>query len=455
MKKTIIFLLFSSICFSAIYAQSELNKSSLRTYLSADSTSYAGVLFVNQIWTRYIQNNPDINGVNQYPDMDIALRRSRIVLYSWLMDRVFIYTQLGLDGQTYRSGKKPGLNAYNAQTEFIVKKNKLHIGFGLNTWNGVSRYNNSKLLEFLVVDNPAFVYPVGGTFAQFGRQFGIYAKGRLNDFHYQLILAKPFEYGTSEISSPKTTERINENMAVKGYFQWQFLDNEDHLFPYMTLNNLGRKRILNFGAGFYYQPEAMLVEAEKDISTVDPLLAAMLIGAGQEDKLPQFADYFPSKISDIFLAAADVFLDIPTAKHGSITSYLGYYYYFFGPNYLRSGGKLNVSRMDASLAIDQGIGNAEWEIGTGQIIRGEFGYMLPGEGMKNRIQPYGAFTWKDFEALDQASVQFDVGVNWLMYGHNLKWTLQYSNRPIYNRVDGLNKISSYKGQVILQTQVYF
>ena len=442
-------------CFFPLFSQSDLKVPNLRLYLSEDKSSYAGMLMVNQIWTRYIMNNPDKYGVEQYGDFDLGIRRSRLILYTYLMDRAFIYTQIGYDGQTYRTRQTPAINLYNAEAEFIFSKEKLHVGFGLNTWNGISRYSNNKLLEFLVVDNPGFAYPVGGTFDRFGRQLGIYAKGTLDKFHYRISIVKPFEYGSDSISTPVTIERLNENFAVKGYFEWQFFDKENTLFPYMTMNNLGRAKMLNIGAGFYYHPEAMLVEAEKDLSTVDPFLAGWLIMAGAEHLLPNYADYYPSQISDIFLAAVDVFLDMPTRNQGSVTSYLGYYYNFFGPNYLRSMSKMNVSRMPVEIALPQGIGNSEWEVGTGHIVRGEFGYMLPGHGLKNRFQPYGALTFKKFEALDDASIQFDAGINWLMYGHNLKWTLQYSSRPIYTEVDGQQLWTSSKGQVILQTQIYF
>jgi hypothetical protein len=448
---TIIFLLN----LFAGFAQEELKMPNLKWYLSEDKSSYAGMLMVNQIWTRYIMNNPDINGVDQYSDFDIGIRRSRLIFYTYLMDRVFIYTQIGYDGQTYLTKQNPAINLYNAETEFIISKDKFHVGFGLNTWNGISRYSNNKFIEFLVVDNPGFAYPVGGTFDRFGRQLGIYAQGTLDKLHYRVSVVKPFEYGIDSISTPVTTERINENFAVKGYFEWQIFDKENTLFPYMTMNNLGRAKMLNIGAGFYYHPEAMLVEADKDLSTVDPFLAAWLISAGAEDQLYNLADYYPSQISDIFLAAVDVFLDVPTKRHGSITSYLGYYYNFFGPNYLRSMGKMNVSKMPMGIALPQGIGNSEWEVGSGHIVRGEFGYMLPGQGLKNRFQPYGAFTFKKFEALDEACVQFDAGINWLMYGHNIKWTLQYSSRPIYTEVDNQDLWTSSNGQVILQTQIYF
>ncbi len=439
----------------SVFAQDELNTPNLRVYLSDDKSSYAGMVMVNQIWTRYIMNNPDVNGVEQYGDFDLGIRRSRLILYTSLMDKVFIYTQLGYDGLTYLSKQNPGINLFNAQTEYIFSRDKLHVGFGLNTWNGISRYSNNRLLEFLVVDNPGFTYPVGGTFDRLGRQLGIYAKGTLDKLHYRVSVVKPFEYGVDSVSTPVTTERLNENLAVKGYFEWQFFDRENTLFPYMTMNNLGRAKMLNVGAGFYYHPEAMLVESEKDLSTVDPFLAGWLIMSGAEHLLPAFADYYPSKISDIFLAAVDVFLDMPTKNNGAVTSYLGYYYNFFGSNYIRSMSKMNVSKMPLGIALPQGIGNSEWEVGTGHIVRGEFGYMLPGKGLKDRLQPYGAFTFKKFEALDEASLQFDAGINWLMYGHNLKWTLQYSSRPIYTETDDKMLWTSSKGQVILQTQIYF
>ncbi len=438
-----------------LFAQFEPNGNKLKVYLNDDKSSYAGIMMNNQIWTRYIWNNPDKNGVEQYSDIDLGIRRSRLTFYASLMDRALIFTQVGYDGLTYRSPRKPGINLYNAEAEFILAGDYFHLGFGLNNKNGISRYASNKNFEFLVVDAPGFTFPVAGTFDEFGRQLGIYARGDLGNLNYRVSVVKPFEYGVDSVSSPVTTERINENFAVKGYFEWQFFDKENATFQQMTMNNLGRAKMLNVGAGFYYHPEAMLVEAEKDLSTVDPFIAALLIAAGQQERLYEMADYYPSQISDIFVAAADVFIDMPTKRGGAVTGYLGYYYHFFGPNYLRSAGRMNVSKMSAEDALPQGPGNAEWELGTGHIVRGEFGYLLPGTGLKNRLQPYGAFTFKAFEGLGEASAQFDAGINWLMYGHNIKWTLQYSSRPVYTEVDDQQMWTVSKGQVILQTQIFF
>jgi hypothetical protein len=426
-KKHVLFFSILVIIGSKVFAQDELNQPNLRFYLSDDKTSYAGALFVNQIWTRHIWNNPDASANDMGGDFDFAIRRSRAIFYTYLFDKVFMYMQLGADGISFKTQGNPVLSLFNAQTEYIFIKDKFHLGFGLSTWNGLSRYNNSRLLEFLVVDNPAFAYPVGGRHDRFGRQLGIYAKGTIGKMHYRTSVTKPFQFGVAENNQLSgVTERINNNLAYKGYFAWQFFDTEGTLMPYMTMNNLGRTRMLNIGAGFYYHPEAMVQPS----------------GSG--------FDY-----PDIFLFAIDAFLDMPLNNGAAITSYLVYNNYNFGDNYLRTAGAINVSMADPGSAIRQGVGNAEWEIGTGKIVRGEIGYLLPGKGLKNRFQPYGAFTRKNFMALDEASLQYDLGINWLINSHNLKWTLQYSSRPVYTMVANKYEWTESKGQLILQTQIYF
>lgn len=430
MKELVLILMvvvFGLIPVHNLFAQEDLKQPNLRFYLSDDKTSYVGALFVNQIWTRHIWNNPDAAGNEMRGEFDAAIRRSRAIFYTYLFDKVFMYTQFGADGISFKSQGNPVISLYNAQTEYIFIKDKLHLGFGLNTWNGVSRYNNCRLLEYLVVDNPGFAFPVANRFDKFGRQLGFYAKGTVGKLHYRTSIVKPFQYGVNEHDQiQKTTERLNSNWAFKGYFEWQFFDNEATLMPYMTMNNLGRAKMLNLGGGFYYHPEGMIQPS----------------GNGFE---------YP----DIFLFAVDAFLDIPLKKGAAITSYLAYNDFNFGNNYIRSAALIHVSTANPVTALKQGTGNAEWEVGTGKIIRGEAGYLLPGKGMKNRFQPYGAFTWKNFMALDESSLQYDLGLNWLVNAHNLKWTLQYSSRPIYTTVEGKDVWSSSKGQLLLQTQIYF
>jgi hypothetical protein len=349
-----------------------------------------------------------------------------MTFYAQLLNKVFFYTQVGYDGQTYRSEKKPGINLYSAVTEFILLKNKIHLGFGLHSWNGLSRYANSNPAKLLVIDKPGFADPVYNTFSQFGRQFGMYAKGNLNQFHYRISVSKPFEYGVLGGVVGKTIERVNENLSVKSYFAWQFFDTDDSLLPYMAMNNLGQGKIFNLGAGFYYHPQSTTGIWDNQTET-----------------------------SDIFLFGLDGFWDLPLKNKGAITSYFLYNYNFFGRNYLHSGSLMNVSRMDEEFTIEQGAGNSQWDVGTGHIVRIELGYLLAGQIIKSKLQPYGAVTYKNFEALDEASFQFDIGINLLTYWQHTKWTLQYSTRPIYGFVGNRNIVTHAKGQISFQTQIWF
>jgi hypothetical protein len=45
---------------------------------------------------------------------------------------------------------------------------------------------------------------------------------------------------------------------------------------------------------------------------------------------------------------------------------------------------------------------------------------------------FGAVTYKNFDALEQSSTQFDVGSNFFLDGHHAKITAQYSTRPVYS-----------------------
>lgn len=100
-QKLIIFSVLLILC-SKLIAQDELNQPNLRFYLSEDKSSYAGAVFVNQIWTRYMWNNPDAAGNNKGTDFDVAIRRSRAIFYTYLFDRVFMYTMLGSDGISFK-----------------------------------------------------------------------------------------------------------------------------------------------------------------------------------------------------------------------------------------------------------------------------------------------------------------------------------------------------------------
>ena len=149
-------------------------------------------------------------------------------------------------------------------------------------------------------------------------------------------------------------------------------------------------------------------------------------------------------------------LDMPVGtKKGAITAYSVFYDYDFGPNYLRNLGIMNVGVANPNFtgqAALAGAGNAQPTMGSGTIWYTQAGYLIPDSSAKPvvRFQPFGAFTRKNFDALDKASSQFDVGANFFIDGHHAKITTQYSTRPVYTTPS----TSSLKGEFLIQLQVY-
>jgi hypothetical protein len=68
--------------------------------------------------------------------------------------------------------------------------------------------------------------------------------------------------------------------------------------------------------------------------------------------------------------------------------------------------------------------------------------------------PYATFTYKNFDRIGKSSGQIDLGLNYLINGHNAKITLQYSTRPVYKSVAGDPVRNGSKGEMILQTQIF-
>jgi hypothetical protein len=367
-----------------------------------------------------------------------------------------ILTHIGVNNQTfinggasgssgtggYGAGKKAGLFFHDAWNEYAVllpseKQNfSLSVGAGLHYYMGLSRMTMSSTLNYLTIDAPIFNWPLIEASDQFARQIGLFAKGKYKKFEYRLSLNKPFSTNltptdVSDAASARAVDNNNPSQWSKaGYFEYQIFDKESNFLPYKVGTYLGTKKMLNVGAGFYTDPKA----TETSVN-------------GELESHP------------INLLAADVFVDMPIGpkdKKMAVTGYSVFYNYDFGPNYIRNIGIMNQGVTDPNFTGDYalaGPGNSQPTIGTGTIWYTQAGFLLPSkqEKPKVRFQPFAAYTYKNFEALDQASNQFDFGSNIFLDGHHAKFTAQYSNRPIYTSPD---TIDSYKGQFTVQFQIY-
>ena len=263
----------------------------LRIDLDTSGSRYLRVIFWNQIWVRNIQHNPG-SIVNEQPvenTWDIGARRLRLMGYAQITPRYLILFHIGINNQTFATGgapggsgtgpngiaKKPAVFFHDAWNEYAIIpainpvtgiKNKytLYFGAGLHYWNGLSRMTSASTLNFLALDAPMVNWPLVENSDQFVRQFGMYVKGKLGKFNYRMHLNKPFATNVTPpdpdpIRGPIAVDNNgNSNAAIGGYYDYQFLDQEENLLPFRVGTYVGSRKIFNIGAGFFHTKNGTL-----------------------------------------------------------------------------------------------------------------------------------------------------------------------------------------------------
>ena len=458
MKKTLFLAAIFLLSLKGFSQGSTDYGSGLKFNLNDDGSKFMRVIAWNQIWFRSAEMNPGTMIGNEAASTatDIGNRRLRFLAYAQVSKRYMILTHFGINNQTftnggaagssgtgaYGAGKKPGLFFHDAWNEYAIalpekdKKFSMSLGAGLHYYMGLSRMTMGSTLNFLTIDAPIFNWPLIENSDQFARQVGLFAKGKYGKLEYRMSYNKP--YATNLVPANVTVadnavavdNSGNTKWSKAGYFEYQFLDQEANVLPYKVGSYLGTKKVFNLGAGFYTAPDATRSSVNSTINK-----------------------------HDITLLSADVFLDLPIGKKENkmaVTAYSVLYDYDFGPNYLRNVGIMNLGSVDPNFTGNRalaGPGTAQPTIGSGTIWYTQAGILLPNkvEKPKLRIQPFGAVTYKNFDALTQSSTQFDVGSNFFIDGHHAKITTQYSTRPVYTSTT--NK-SGYLGEFVVQLQIY-
>jgi hypothetical protein len=427
--------------------------------LSDDGNKYVRFIMWHQFWATATQNNPGttdvagrpIDGTNSSKSWstDMALRRSRFLAYAQVSPRCLILTHWGINNQSFstgaqgsngsnaagfnNAGKKPHLFVHDAWTEFEVVKDKLTMGAGLHYFNGLSRSSMASTLNFMTLDAPIFNWQNIELTDQFARQLGFFAKGYLGKLEYRVALNKPFAAGATPAGAARgaAVNVLNENWATMGYLSYNFKGKESNKLPFYVGSYLGSKEVFNVGAGWYSHKGASIFK-----------------GAGTStDSSFQNHRHF----------AVDVTYEKPLnkTKGTALSAYAVMYNMDFGTNYLRSVGILNLHPASAGAVSKAGGGNAQYTIGSGTTVYGQMGYLLPKMKNGQAFMPYGTLTYKDFEALPEATTQFGLGVNYFVIGHNAKITLEYQSRPVFGADSaGATVRNGSKGEFILQTHIF-
>ncbi len=419
-------------------AQNFLKDRQLKFKFNEEGTHYVQLSMVGQLWVRYDHNNPGstVFGNAQAHTFDIGVRRWRMSLFSQVTDRVFIFTQFGMNNFSSSSKQFSGFFIHDAYAEYAVHKQGLFIGAGLSGWNGLSRYASPSVGSILTMDAPLFQQVTNGVNDQFLRKLSVHFKGKLNKLDYRLAVTKPMAVQNAviavrDLSQVSEFSPLPTTVQAQGYLMWQFFDQESNLTPYTTGSYLGKKKVLNVGAGFIVQPEAM-----------------WHLNAGGD-----------TSITTMNLLAADVFIDAPlnTEKRNAITAYASYHYMDLGPNYVRNIGVMNPANGTDAKGTFNGAGDAFPMVGTGSTVYAQLGYkfkddLIPKNGT---IQPYGAVQIGLFEALDNPMVMVEGGLNVFVTGtHNSKLSLNYQNRPVFRtNAANISYQSDRRSMVVIQYQI--
>jgi len=408
--------------------------------LSKDGKRYLRVLTWHQIWMRYNEHNPGslVRGAPTDSSFDLAVRRSRVLLYGQILPEFSILAHFGINNQTTVGGgfgagdtpKKPQLFLHDLWGEYRLAGDALAVGVGLHYWNGVSRLGSGSTITSMTIDSPIHNWATIDKSDQFARQLGVYVKGVVaKRLEYRAAVNHPFTT-TGTPAENKADYDANSNMpAFQGYFKLDFLEPESNALPYYVGTYLGKKKVLNLGAGFYWHPDSM----------------AYLDG-GEKRK------------ADTRLLGVDTFLDVPTGWKGTaVTAYAGLVLHDFGPNYVRNIGISNPSEgLAANVPVSfNGAGNAVPTVGTGMQIYGHMGFLFPDMGRAGQLQPYVAVRRAQLEALDDAVVVPNVGLNWFIVGHHGKLTLDYRSRPVFSaQTQGKPVETDRKSELTLQAQIF-
>ena len=406
-------LLFLSFCLlycsSITFGQSSPDyNGGFKVNLSEDGKKQLRIISWGQFWAQQAENGQDANG-NDNSDLNLSVRRARVLMYSKINDDFLLLTHFGLNGmnannmQPVGKGESSQLFLHDAWAQYNFSPN-FSIGTGLHYWNGISRLNNQSTLNMLTLDNNRQAWATIGLSDQFARHLGVYAKGKIDKLQYRLSVNESItnSLGTAAPISATTAvykgrELLGSKEAGKNfaaYLDYQLMDEESNFLPYKVGTYLGKKKILNIGAGFFMHPNG----------------SVKLSSGGLEGE-------------DVNHFAADIFYDAPVGENNAaLTAYGLFQSNNYGENYM--------------------LGQTYT---TGTLLGAHLGYLLP-SASKTKLQPYAAYNYRNVDAIDDSATEFKIGSNLYLGGNNSKFSIEYQDSK-FGTIEN-------DGVVTLQAMIY-
>ena len=382
----------------------------LNIFLNKEKTHYVKFGGYLQVWLRNTQLNPGskINDSQVNSITDVSLRRVRLKVTAMPVDNLMLVLQLGPTNVNNLTKTDTYVDFLDGYVDYKIN-NYISVGGGRSSWTGLSRYATG-YTKTLMYETPLINLGDINRTDITQRKLGLFVKGVLGKLDYRFAYATPYNTGGTaplENIAVFNTKVIKPNWS--GYIKWQFFDKESNVMSQSQGAYLGKKKVLNIGAGFEVQKDALWHKnlAKDTIS----------------DNLKQFA--------------ADIFYDTPINKEKgtAFTFYAVYHHHDFGPNYTRVLAIGNPANgMEPSKASFNGSGNGYPVIGTGNSVSVQTGFLLPYFNQKKKgpqLLPALGIQYSNFERFADPMITYDAGVSLLLKGHASKFVFNAQSRPIF------------------------
>ncbi|SDG74351.1 hypothetical protein [Psychroflexus sediminis] len=344
-------------------------------------------------WAQFQMNYQDDVPENE-SQTNFLLRRARLLFIGQISKDFTIVSHIGLNNLSSQNMNPVGTGdaaqvfLHDAWVQYNLGE-ELTLGGGLHYFNGISRLNNQSTLNMLTLDNNRSSWSTLGLSDQFARHIGVFAKGNLGKFQYQVAVNNAIANGldsrlpTQDQATYTGLANLGSANALynyAGYFTYHLFDKESSYLPYKVGSYLGGKKVLTLGTGFFAHPNGSAIQNQGSL-------------AGE----------------DVMLYAFDVFYDAPLGNNNAaLTAYAVYQNNDYGENYLFG------------------------PYGSGAMLYGHTGVVIPGQKQAVKFQPYLSYALQSFDAVDDNQTILGIGANAYFSGHNSKLTLEYKSQSFGN-----------------------
>ncbi|WP_407265444.1 hypothetical protein [Tenacibaculum maritimum] len=402
-KKLCVLLLFSiGVTFGQM---SPDYKGGFKVKFDEKGDKYLRIISFLQVQAKY--NNDVQSDVSK---TSFELRRARLLAFSQINKDFLVFFHLGLNSFNRESlsplgkGESSQFFLHDAYLQYKLFGDYLYLGAGLHYYNGISRLNNQSSTNMVTLSNNRSSWATVGLADQFARQLGVFIKGSLDRVNYRFSVNEANVSTLDKAELTANTIRYQGNKILgsreagrtfSGYFDYNFLQQEKSLLPYMAGSYLGAKKILNIGAGFFAHPNGVVSQDASGNTTGH----------------------------DVNIFSLDAYYDAPL-KNGAISAYAQYQNSDYGTNY-------NFG-----------------PYASGNMLYGHVGYLIPGKNNKFRVQPFVAHSYRTADAIPNATYNSTkLGANFFLSGHNSKFSIEYQRD---NTFAGVNT-----NLVTVQAQILF